>query len=759
MRRSVVLLVVGLGILVAAGVGLWLWERTRRPPPAKRPPERLLIGFEPGRVERVRLEVGGLRVDRQRRGGEWVALPGQPEGVEALRLDVILARLATLQVELVTPSGGRERRAPPANLGEAAASVSVWRGSVRPLRLRFYRQGRRIVVRSSDRPGTYVVEPGILALLTREAQRASQAPALTFALEKVTALRLKRKAGAVSLAQRSGRWFLSDGGAHAAADPALVGQLLRMLQDLRVRKPLGQGAGARAAHGLGSPAFEVTLEAGGPQSIAIGGPCPTDPAGHVAALAPGTGPEMVACVGPVIERTLQADFASSRIFSASPDELKAASVQRGGATLALVNRPGSGGWRQISPTEAAVDQTAAARLVTELAELTGKPVPEEGAGAPAGARRIGQVVLTPLVGAPEQLDLYGAGRSEVPEWARRAGGGRWLRLPESAARVVSADPVALRALRVCQSDAEAVLAVARILPSGHTELNLREGGVWQLVLLQGRASLEEAARVAKSLERYRPAAKPGERPSEIEWKKPVLFVEEGDAELRTALIHQLSDVRASAFVASRAARGHGFDRQALRLTTLYQHNCREEDGKRKCDLARCDLELTAPRAGAARGDAACHGRVPGDGAVFTAPRALCEIAASPVASRRVTDAPLHTLSEIALQAGRERLAFSRKEEGAWRRADGKPLPEGGVSHALLALAPLQAGAIAGYGRARGGAPVLTATLTQPQIAPVVVRFYEDPGGGGYEATRGDRPVRYHVAEASVKRLLALLGRR
>ena len=745
MRRNVILLVVGLGGLVAVGAGLWLLEGMRRPPPAQRPEERLLIGFDPGRVERVRLVMGDARVDRKRQQGEWIPMAGSPDSGVAIRMDAVLEQLATLRARLVLEDETKRGKALPEK--DALAEISVWRGGVRPLRLSFFPRGRKVAVRTSDRPGLYEVDPGVLDLIRRELRQVSLAPALTSTQEEVKGLRIQHKDKSVRITRRGGRWFLEDGPTLGTADSAAVGRLMRMLLDLRIREQLGQGDAARAKHGLGTPHYTVSLEAEKPHRLLLGGPCPRDPSGRLAALGPTA--DTVACVGPVDEALLGASLASDRIFGPGADEIQAVTIQRGSTTLAMLNRPG-GGWSMISPSEASVDQGAAQRLVTELSELRRR---RDAEGDPPGddARPLGRIKVTPLVGEPEALEFFGEGKGAEARWARREGGGRWVALPDEADALLLSDPVVLRSHDLCQFTPEDLLAVLRSQDGGPSELSLLEGGIWQLILLQGRRSVTEAAKIGASLERYRSAARTGERPAEGEWKPPVLLLEEGDAELRDALLFQLGNLRAKAFVAARATRAHGLERGALFLSALHRHNCREEDGKKKCDVARCELELGGPVKGGG-----CYGRVPSDGAVFVATQALCEISRRPLASRRVYDTPLHGLTGVTLTAGPKQVSFAPKEGSDWQRADGKPLPDGSLSDALLSLAPLQAEAVATYGRAGRGAPVLSASLSQPQVAPVQLRFYETSAGDFYDVRRGDRPVTYRVPAAPVKKLLALL---
>lgn len=747
MRRTAIVVSAGLACLVALGVGLWLWERSRRPPTAKSSAERLLVGFDPNRLDRVQIQMGELRLDRRMKQGVWVPEAGSSDIGGPVRLGRILDRLAVLKAEPV--SGEASDRSPQAAPAEDVARITVWRGGARPLVLRFLRQERRMAVHASDREGLYAVDQDVIRLLREELAEARQELALRIHQDRVVKVSLRRKNGAVVLVKEGGRWFVEDDGALAAADSGEVGLLLRMLVGLRVRQRLGQGPGARAPKGLKPPEVSVVVEDGTAHRLDLGGPCPSDPNGRVAGL--GEKGEEVVCLGEVDESLLLASFMSLQLFGVTADEVRAAAVGRGRAVLAVEHDPARGGWQRVSPSAGEVDQTATGQWVAALTGLRGQKGSPEDSDAPDGVVAVGRITLTPLVGNPEAVELFAAVRGGEVRWARREAGGRWFALPKEAGPILTADPVSLLSVEVCTFGAEAVVAMGRNLGDGATEISIREGGIWQLVLLKGRKQLGEARKIASALERYRAQVKPSEHSLDMAWKAPVLLVEAGDAELRELLIHQVSTLRATRFVAGRASREHGFDGATVRVTAQYEVNCREEDGTRKCDLESCDVEL-----GGADPRKECHARRPGDGAVFLLPGAVCEVLGRPTVSRQVSETPLDTLTEIHVVAGRARVRFRREEGGDWRSAEGGTGSEGGMGHSLLFLGPLVAEEVVGLDAGRPKDPALTATLRRPHVPPVVLRFYESEGKEGYEVVRGDRPVRYRVRPEPLRKLLSHL---
>jgi len=754
MKKPIVIVAAVLLLIAGAGGGLWLWERNRQPGGTGPTEQRLLIGFDAERVGRVRIRAGGETVDRKRSEGAWVPVPGRPDSGAAVRLPLVLRTLATLRVTEVRPAHRRGKRQA---LGEPVAEIDVWRGRARPLRLLFYRQGGKVLLRSSDRPGRYQVDAKVLRLLLREVRRARRDPVVAFAPDKLASLSLKRGARETSLVRRNDRWYVEDGGALAPADAAQVGRQVRALLQLRITHRLGQGAAAVRTHHLDASQVRITIDDGTPKRLAFGGACPKQPDARLVALGTGKKVEAVVCADALPAWVAQARFASNRLFNLTADEVRAASITRGRQTLALINRPGSGGWVMISPTERAVDQSAAARLVVNLTELSGTPVKQNQTMPPAGARTVGHLKVTPVTGSAQRVDLWAAGRGDRVRWARLAGGGRWIELPPTQDRFLSADPVQLRALQVCQADPTLVLAMTRSGLAGKTELLRRDGASWQLVLLQGRRSLAEARRIGVRLHEYQRRPRSAKAQTEPQWSKPVILATETDRAHRATLFHLATSLRARAFVAARSERAHGFGTAPLRLSYRYLHDCKDGRTVNHCQQSTCAVEIGGESPGGG-----CYARVPGDGAVFLAPKALCEAARRPLASRKVQDIALPRLSQIRLTAGRRSVTLQRTEAGGWRDPQDPKRPSQNLSLALLFLAPLRADRVESYGTARLGKPVLRARLEAPNQPRVRLTFY--PGSGeqeeeAYLVVRAGLPVTFRVRAAPVKRLLQLVGKR
>jgi hypothetical protein len=754
MQKTNLIVAIALLGTVAAGGALWLWERQRQAPAAESSAERLLIGFAPDRVRRVRIQVGKLTLDRRRHHGRWSPVPGRPDSGAAVRIDLILRRLATLRAR---PARGGGAKAPPrpgrASPSEAVAAIDVWRGRARPLRLRFYQRGRRVLLHTSDRPGRYAVDAGILRLLRREVRQAGQAPALPVSPDRIASVSVKRDGRETTLVRRGGRWFVEDGGALAPAEPAAVGRLLRELRGLRITHRLGQGAAVRREHGLDRPRVSFTVEDGKAHRLAVGGPCPKDDAARVAAV--GGNLQRLVCVTPPATRAYAARFVSNQLFNLGPDEVKAVSMKWGTRTLALISRPAGSGWTLISPDERKVAPPAARALVDALARLRGKPVPAEQIMPPPGARAAGSLKLTPLRGASERIDLWATGGADRPRWARLAGGGRWLTLDATDAWLLTADPVVLRPRSICQAEPARIFALSRAGLGGRTEVIRRDGADFRLVVLAGQIPHRKALDIASNLHEYQSTKRVERTQRGRRWTRPVLLVSEADRQLRATLFGRIARLRAVSFVSAAAQRAHGLGRRSLRLGYEYQHHCAVDDqGRRTCQTGRCEVVL-----GASAENGSCYGRKVGEQAVFRAPASLCRAARQPLLRRQVTEAPLHALHRIELQAGSADLTLVRQDSGRWRRPDGSRVAgarELGIP--LLFLAPLRARRVIAYTSNSSETPVLSVRLQSPKTPEVRLRFYaaDEKEASRYRVRRTDRPATYEVPAGPVQRLRDLV---
>jgi len=747
MSRTTLGAIVAVLVLVAAGAGLVLWERSRgQGAHDKRPEaERLLIGLNPQTVRRVRFRYGDRTAEYVREHGVWEPAPGTSPST-TVRVDVLLQRVATLRVRLA--DSARLRRL---KLGPSVADIKVWRGRARTVLVRLYQPARRLLLTTSDRPGVYSADAMLLAVLRRELQQPQLPPVWPLKPQQLASVEIRTKT-TVTLVRRTGRWFLEDSAALAPANAEAVRRLLLALQSLRVTHRLGQSAAALKKHGLDKPRVSIRVDDGTRRTLLMGGPCPRGN-GAVLATLGGKAPAVL-CVTRPDSRSLEGPFVSTRLFSVAADEIKALNVTRGKNTLALVNRPGSGGWKLISPTEGSVDQVAAASLVADLARLDGQLPTADTPRPPAKALPVGSVLLTPLVGSEERVEVHGA-PDDPTLWARRMGGGRWFRIRPADVRLLAADPVLLRSRNLCHEPDKKIQLVVKTHPGRVTELAVNQGGGWQLVLLAGRLSLDKAKRIGASLEQYRHATKPGTTaPTDLGWKRPVLLVGNPDRAHLNTLLFQLNAIRAQAYVASRAGRVHGFGGGSLSLTFEYLHSCKA-DAKEKirCARARCGIDLGAPRTGGG-----CYARRAGDAAVFVVSAGLCQTARAPLASRLTVGAAMHRLASITLRAGGKIRRLVRTPGRGWKRPpEISALAWESATGVLLQLAPLTAQAVAGYGRGNKlGRRQLTVVLKITDMPAIQLDFYEDPDDSAHGwMVRKGLPVRYEVSQRLVQGLLRL----
>jgi Domain of unknown function (DUF4340) len=754
MSRAALATILGVLVLGAAVAGLFLWERAgdRSAGDSRPRAERLLIGLNPQTVKRVRFRYGDRTVELERRHRVWEPTSTASQGV-TVRVDVLLQRIATLRVRLATGTKSRRR-----NLGRPLADIKVWRGRATPIMVRFYQADRQLVITTSDRPGIYHADAKILAVIRRELQRPQLPPIWPLKPLALASVEIATTSPltTVTLVRRSKRWFLEDSSALAPADSTAVGRMLRTLQTLRVTHRLGQGVSAVSKHGLDKPRMTVRVDDGTKRTLRLGGPCPRSKGGVVATVG-GKSPTVV-CVTRPEPQSLTGPFVSTRLFSLAADEIKAIRVTRAKRSLALTHHPGSGGWRMIAPSEGVVDQIAAASFVASMARLDGAPPSADSPPPPDKARRMGSVVLTPLVGSKEELELH-ATRKNVTLWARRTGGARWIRIRATDVRLFTADPVLLRTRNLCAEPGKRILRLAKTHPSRVTELVLNQRGTWQLVLLAGRLSLDKATRIGTQLKKYRPTGRqPTTAAKAMVWKRPVLLVSSPDRAHFNTLLHHVKAIRAQGFVASRARREHGFGAQGMRLSFFYQHSCKNDaTGKQHCQRSGCDLELGGPLDGGG-----CYGRQTGDPAVFVASAALCKAARSPLASRRAVSDNTHQLAGITLQTGGKTRRLTRTPNGGWNRPPKVSAMDWESSAgALLRLAPLTTRAVEGYIRGRKtklGQRELTVVLTVKAMPNIQLDFYDDESDSEHRwMVRKGLPMRYKVSIRMVRNLKRLAG--
>jgi len=767
MSRGALLTVVVVLVLGAAVAGLFLWERTRSDSSSESEArtERLLIGLNPQTVRRVRFSHGDRTMEFKREPSGWEPVTASSQSI-TVRVDVLLLRIATLRVRLVTGAKSRRRK-----LGRPLVELKVWRGQARPIIVRLYRPGRILMITTSDRPGIYQTDPKLLTDLRRELQQPRLPPIWPLKPLQLASVEVQTQTS-VTLVRRKGRWFLEDSSALAPADSTAVGRLLRALESLRVTHRLGQGAAAVTKHGLDKPRVTVRVDDGSKRTLRLGGPCPRSKDSVVATVG-GKVPAVV-CVTNPEPRSLTGPFVSARLFSLAADEIKAIRVTRGKRILALENHPGSGGWKMSarSSSQRVVDQLAAASFLADMAQIAGQAPGNQASQLPPDKlRRVGSVAMTPLVGSEESLDLFAASRKEQTLWVRRVGGARWIRIRPTDTRLLTADPVLLRSRNLCSEPGKRILRLTKTQPGRVTELVQNQRGIWQLVLLTGKMSFKKATRIGAKLEQYRPAARQGATPAQaMVWRRPVLLVSNPDRVHLNTLLHHIKAIRAQAFVASRARKVHGLGPNRIRLSFFYQHSCKTDaGGKKQCQHARCNLELGSPRPGSQpQNIGGCYARQADDPAVFVANEGLCRAARTPLANRRAIRETMLQLTSITLRKGRKTRRLVRAPNGGWKRPpEVSALAWESAAGALLQLAPLTAQAVDGYGRgrARGRGKgknnyklELTVVLTVSGLPAMQLDFFDDGSDSKHRwMVRKGLPMRYKVSKRMVRGLEQLAG--
>ena len=749
MTRKNIIVAVVLFAIIVAGVLLLFWERVGQRTKSTAPNERLLIGLNPRAVERIRLRYEKRTLELVLLHGAWETTEGVSGSV---RVKLLLKRLTELPAQRLSKGRRRQRGCTKTS---SVAEITLWRRGDSNVLLRFCRLGRQMALTTSVRPGVFVASGKLLGLLRRELSQPHRPPVFRLDPQKLASVDLKLGTGRTLLVQRKTGWSVEQGDSLAPANAASIGQMLRSLQALRITARLGKGREVLVKHGLAQSTSHIRIDDGTRQTLRLGKPCPRPKVGTLAALG-----ESVLCVT-FNEADFKGPYISRRLFALSTDEIKAVSVTRRNRTLALVNRPGSGGWSLISPQTAKVDQAAATDFVSRLTaiQILAKQGP---APSIAGSVLAGTVLVTPLMGTAERVELWTPKQPNTAGlYARRSGGGRLLALDSRADQLLGANPVLLRSRAVCTAVPEAIQRWSKAYPTKVTEFANSEGGTWQMVLLDGYKSLDQATGVGRRLDSYRPPSKGSDpAPVGILWRRPVVWVGQPDSLHLGPMLHALSSVHAVRFVSDSERTAYGFSRTSLRVDYVYKHDCStDKDGKQHCQQSRCGLEF-----GHSLPKGRCYARRAGDKAVFVADAALCEAAKRPMASRRVVTIALHRFQTISIKQGGRSHRLVRDENGAWALAgSGRKLSQEATTTALLALAPMTADSVESY-RVKGlGRPVLTVVLSAPRFPAAALRFYRPLGDEKaptwFWLVRQDRPMRYRVPASTVTRLIDLLKKR
>ena len=480
-------------VAVVLGGYIWFYEsKSQTSEDAARDARKLSKGFERDKVTSIEIaRLGGETVVLEKKGQGQDFRLVRPVAFAADRalVDELLSGLEFLEQQRVLEGKGVR-----AQYGLERPRVRVrTRGGGRELDFSVGTQsdptGKSVYVAAGNEPRVFVVDKRFAEQVDKGADDLRDKRALALDRAQVATLRV----GDVTLKREGPVWRLAGG---VRADPTRVGDLEKAIEDLRVTRWVQKRPDSGTA---------AQILAADAATVRIGGPCPGHDGERVAER---TGrDDATFCLKSADTEKLVADPAQlrdSKLVLARSDEVKAVTIEAGGAKVALAREDGS--WKLKQPAGQAADDEAVRKWIEDLSAYRAL---EFAAFDPAklGLLHAALVTLETEAGGKEVVrigDAQGGRR-----WARRGDEPVALAVHAEVGGQVRADPLLFRSRRL--------LTFVR----------------FDVKRLEGRqAGLEEVAQKGDS----------------ETWKlvKPVAL--EADADVMDKLLSALADLRAERFL-------------------------------------------------------------------------------------------------------------------------------------------------------------------------------------------------------------------
>lgn len=395
---------------VAAALAAWLWVDPPSPGAPSESEGALCPGLDEAAIVDLRLTRGGVTAHLTRREDGWW-LDGRLGRADGAVVEGILSALAYARVER-RPAVDRKLAGldPPLATAQAGACV-VSVGARDSLGAGVYaaRQGEGGVVLTDRR----------LAAALDVPPDGLRAAALIDRLEGARSIHV----GGARLARRGAGWVVEDGGEAVRADPDQAGALLRALAEARA---------SRFADGDSPAALSIVVD--GVERARMGGACP----GHVDERYVRRGDGAGLCISGAIGRALDgATAASLRSLSPAPvlvDGIRSLTLVSSGRALA-VERAGDG-WRIVTPSAAAADESSVEGLIAALASVRGRRIlPTDRVTPSAGGARL-EIVAED----GDRLTAAVVGRAGADLVVRRDAEPALLAVPATFAALLDPDP-------------------------------------------------------------------------------------------------------------------------------------------------------------------------------------------------------------------------------------------------------------------------------------------------------------------------------
>lgn len=365
LRSFIVLLV------VAAGLGLYLYYDSKHEPGSDKKQEKVFAGVQSDKIERVSVKsVSGDQTTIEKQGNAWRVIQPAAMPADEAEISGITSNLASVEVQRVVDDKATDFK----QYGLDPARIEVgfkFAGKDRKLLIgQKTPTGADLYARVPDQPRVFLVPSYLETTFNKSSFDLRDKTILKIDREKVDHMEIETPERTLKLAKQGADWRLTapvDARADFGAVEGIVGRLNTTPMKSIVRGATGETGetGDLKEYGLDTPSATVRVTSGSAQAgLAIG-----KSAGDGVVYAKDLSRPLVFTVEQALLDELKKpadDFRIKDLFDARAFNTTRVEIVRNGQTIVLEKDKGKDTWKQTAPAQKAVDAAKIEPLLTAL---------------------------------------------------------------------------------------------------------------------------------------------------------------------------------------------------------------------------------------------------------------------------------------------------------------------------------------------------------------------------------------------------------
>jgi hypothetical protein len=404
-------------LVVAAGLGGFLYYDSKREPADDKKQEKVYPGLTADKIERVAVKsAAGEETSVERQGTAWQVTQPAATAADEAELSGITTNLASLEVQSLID----EQPADLKQYGLDPARIEVtftFAGKEQKLLLgKKTPTGSDLYARTPDKPRVFLVSAYIESTFNKSSFELRDKTILKIDREKVDRVEIETADRTVKVGKQGADWRIVSP-VDARADFGAVEGIVGRLNTTPMKSIAAADAADLKEYGLDKPAATVRVSSGSSQAgLAVG-----KSAGDGVVYAKDLSRPMVFTIESALLDELKKpvdDFRVKDLFDSRSFNTTRVEIVRNGQTITLEKTKDKDEWKQIAPAAKAADTAKVNALLTALSSTRATSFAEKNAGT---GLETPEVTVTIAFEDGAKHEKVAFGRKGTDAFARRDG--------------------------------------------------------------------------------------------------------------------------------------------------------------------------------------------------------------------------------------------------------------------------------------------------------------------------------------------------